>query len=97
MIQGICRGLGVKEFVTSPTFIIINEYEGRLPVYHFDLYRIERIEEVYDLGYEEFFYNDGVCLIEWAEKVEELLPQDAIKVFIQHIGENDRGILIRHE
>lgn len=73
--QGFARGLGIEEPVSSPTFTIVQVYgEGRLPFYHFDVYRIEDIDEMEEIGYEDCFYGEGVCLIEWAEKIEELLP-----------------------
>ena len=82
--QGFARGLGVKEHVNSPTFTIVQEYgEGRLPFYHFDVYRIGDIEERDEIGYEDYFYGEGVCLIEWAELIEELLPENRIAVRIE--------------
>jgi len=95
-IQGICQGFGCGDQVSSPTFTIINEYKGSYPVYHFDLYRIDSEQEIYDLGYEEYFYNDGICLIEWAERVQSLLPPDHIEIhlsgFFQPGQENLREI-----
>ncbi len=76
--KGFAAGLGVKEHVTSPTFTIVNEYEGRLPLYHFDVYRITSIEEMEDTGYEEYLFGEGVSLLEWAELIKELIPNDAI-------------------
>ena len=84
MIQGICKGLNVKERVTSPTFTLINEYKGRERVYHFDFYRITRVEEAQNLGCEDYFYNDGICLIEWPEKIEHLLPDNRITITIKY-------------
>jgi tRNA threonylcarbamoyladenosine biosynthesis protein TsaE len=82
--QGFAEGLGVTEPVSSPTFTIIQEYEGRdMPFYHFDVYRISDVDEMEEIGYEEYFYGDGVCLIEWAELIEELLPKDRITVQIR--------------
>lgn len=82
--QGFARGLGIEEAVNSPTFTIIQEYEGtRLPLYHFDVYRIGDIEEMEEIGYEDYFYGDGVCLIEWAELIEELLPKDRTSIEIR--------------
>ncbi len=82
--QGFARGLGIREHVNSPTFTIVQEYnEGRLPFYHFDVYRIGDIEEMDEIGYEDYFYGDGVCLIEWAELVEELLPSQRTAVRIE--------------
>lgn len=84
-IRAVCRRLGVSEEVTSPSFAIVNEYRSDttgLPIYHFDFYRIKKIEEVYDLGYEDYFYGGGVNFIEWPELVEQLLPEDAVRVEI---------------
>lgn len=98
-IQGICQGLACNGDVNSPTFTIINEYQGKFPVYHFDFYRIESEREIFDLGYEEYFYNDGICLIEWAERVESLLPPNHIEIhlkgFFQPGQENLREIYFK--
>ncbi|OGB90128.1 tRNA (adenosine(37)-N6)-threonylcarbamoyltransferase complex ATPase subunit type 1 TsaE [candidate division WOR-1 bacterium RIFCSPHIGHO2_01_FULL_53_15] len=94
LIQGIAEGIGVKDYVTSPTFIIINEYAGRLPFYHIDLYRLDEGLEIADLGIEEYFNRGGVCVIEWAEKLGELLPQAAAKIEIEWISENEREICL---
>ena len=81
--KGIASGLGIEEPVTSPTFTIIQEYDsGRLPLYHFDVYRIGDPEEMDEIGYEDYFYGQGLCLIEWAELIEELIPPEAIRVYI---------------
>ncbi len=80
--KGFAAGLGVTETVNSPTFTIVQEYKGRLPFYHFDVYRIEEPEEMEEIGYEDYFFGDGVCMIEWAELIEELLPKEAVKVCI---------------
>ena len=90
LTQGICMGLGVQDYVTSPSFTLINEYDGRLPVYHFDFYRINTPEEAFDLGCDEYFYGEGVCIIEWAEKVESFLPENRIEIRIKRIGETKR-------
>jgi tRNA threonylcarbamoyladenosine biosynthesis protein TsaE len=82
-IRGICQGFGCGGEVHSPTFTIINEYQGKFPVYHFDLYRIESEQEIFDLGYEEYFYNEGICLIEWAERVQSLLPSNHIEIHLK--------------
>lgn len=82
MTQSIAEGLDVKDYVTSPTFTIINEYEGRLPLYHFDVYRINDVDEMYDLGYEEYFYSNGVSIIEWADMIEEILPKERLNINI---------------
>ncbi len=99
LVQGICSGLGVEKAVTSPTFVIINEYPGRLNessvwVYHFDLYRLEDVEEFINLGYEEYFYGKGITLIEWAEKVREFLPKSRFEINLKIISENEREIIV---
>ena len=82
--QGLARGLGIEEAVGSPTFTIVQVYdEGRLPFYHFDVYRIGDIEEMDEIGYEDYFYGDGVCLGEWAELIEELLPKNRVALLIE--------------
>ena len=82
--QGLARGLGIEEAVGSPTFTIVQVYdEGRLPFYHFDVYRIGDIEEMDEIGYEDYFYGDGVCLVEWAELIEELLPKNRVALLIE--------------
>ncbi|MBU0573478.1 MAG: tRNA (adenosine(37)-N6)-threonylcarbamoyltransferase complex ATPase subunit type 1 TsaE [Candidatus Margulisbacteria bacterium] len=98
LIQGIAEGFGVKDYVTSPTFTLINEYQGKaFPLYHIDLYRLEDINEIDDLGIDEYFLKDGVCLIEWAEKMEESLPKDVIKIKIKYISEDERHIWLSSE
>ncbi|MGN0343657.1 MAG: tRNA (adenosine(37)-N6)-threonylcarbamoyltransferase complex ATPase subunit type 1 TsaE [Lachnospiraceae bacterium] len=82
--QGLARGLGIEESINSPTFTIVQVYEeGRLPFYHFDVYRIGDIEEMDEIGYEDYFYGDGVCLVEWAELIEELLPKNRVELVIE--------------
>ena len=82
--QGIAEGLGITEPVNSPTFTILQVYEeGRMPFYHFDVYRIGDVEEMNEIGYEDCFYGEGVCLIEWAELIEEILPENVIVVTIE--------------
>ncbi len=83
LTKSIGLGLGVSDYITSPTFALINEYSGRLPVYHFDVYRLENVEELYDLGFDEYFYGKGVCIIEWAEKIEKLLPRERVVLDIE--------------
>lgn len=80
--QGFAAGLGVDDIVNSPTFTIVQQYEGRLPLYHFDVYRIEDPEEMEEIGWRDCFFGEGVCLIEWAEQIAELLPDDRIDVRI---------------
>lgn len=82
--QGFANGLGINEPVSSPTFTILQIYEaGRLPLYHFDVYRIGDIEEMEEIGYEDYFFGDGVCLIEWASLIEEILPEQAVRITIE--------------
>ena len=81
-VKAICEELGVEDVITSPTFAIINEYEGEETIYHFDFYRIKKLEEVYDMGYEDYFYSGALCFIEWPELIEEILPDDAVRVSI---------------
>ena len=89
LTKAIAAGLGITEPIVSPTFNIVKEYHmGRLPLYHFDVYRITDPDEMYELGYEEYFYGDGVCIIEWADLIEELLPEHTIRIEIQY-GENE--------
>lgn len=83
LTKSIGLGLGVTDYITSPTFTLINEYSGRLPVYHFDVYRLENADELYDLGFDEYFYGKGVCIIEWADKIEKLLPRERIILDIE--------------
>ena len=82
--QGLAKGLGIEDAVNSPTFTILQIYdEGRLPFYHFDVYRIGDIAEMDEIGYEDCFYGDGVCLIEWADLIEEILPEKYIRITVQ--------------
>lgn len=81
----VAEGLGISEPITSPTFTIVQEYpSGRLPLYHFDVYRLGGLEEMDELGYEEYFYGDGVCVVEWADLIEEILPEDALRIEITY-------------
>lgn len=81
--QGFAKGLGIEEYINSPTFTIVQVYEGgRIPLYHFDVYRISDIDEMDEIGYEEYFFGEGVCLIEWAVLIQEIIPDNAVKVKI---------------
>ena len=92
-IKAICEELGVEDVITSPTFAIINEYTGQdQTIYHFDFYRIKKLEEVYDMGYEEYFYSGALCFIEWPELIEEVLPEDTVKVTIKEEVDGTRAI-----
>ena len=95
-IKALCEELGVEDEVTSPTFSIVNEYtctNAPSKIYHFDFYRIKKLEEVYDMGYEDYFYSDSLCLIEWPELIEELLPDDVTKVHIIEQSDGSRKIV----
>ena len=82
-VKGVAKGLGITDTVCSPTFTILQEYrDGRVPLYHFDVYRIEDPEEMYEIGFDEYLYGEGVCLIEWAKNVSELIPEGAIRITI---------------
>ncbi len=94
-IQGLVRGLGVTGRATSPTFVLINQYPGRVPVYHVDAYRTESLTELMDLGLLELLGGGGVTIIEWADKLESLLPPEAIHVHIDGVGDQPRAITIR--
>lgn len=94
-IKALCEELGVSDVVTSPTFAIVNEYTAGdgSAVFHFDFYRIRRLVEVYDMGYEDYFYRSGaVCFIEWPELIEELLPEDALRVTISETSDGGRTV-----
>lgn len=92
-IKSICEELGVDDVITSPTFAIVNEYTGRdTTIYHFDFYRIKRMEEVYDMGYEDYIYSNALCFMEWPELIEPLLPEDAVKVTITANADGTRDV-----
>ena len=92
-IKAICEELGVDDVITSPTFAIVNEYQSATTgdsIYHFDFYRIKKLEEVYDMGYEDYFYSGSLCFLEWPELIDDLLPEDATKVTIEATEEGGR-------
>jgi tRNA threonylcarbamoyladenosine biosynthesis protein TsaE len=93
-VRGVARGLGVEQTISSPTFVLVNHYAGRLPVFHVDAYRTTSLTEVIDLGFDELIAGNGVTLIEWAEKVAPLLPPGAIVVHIEGLGDEPRRIRI---
>ena len=94
LIKGIAKGLGVREtrYVNSPSFVIVKQYKGRFSVYHFDIHRIDKSSELETVGYEDFFYGDGVTLIEWADKIKELLPNEYLDIHLSIKDENSRLI-----
>ena len=93
-VKGVAKGLGITDTVCSPTFTILQEYrDGRMPLYHFDVYRIEDPEEMYEIGFDEYLYGEGVCLIEWAKNVAELIPDGALKITITK--DLDKGLSYR--
>lgn len=96
LTQGIARGLGVPDEyqITSPSFTLINEYQGRMMLYHFDLYRLSRAREIDDMGYEEYLFGQGVSVIEWADKVKDILPDDTLFISIDYTDEKERNIII---
>ena len=95
-VTAICKALGVEDTVNSPTFTIVNEYRAAkgFPVYHFDFYRINKLQEAYEIGIDEYFSGEGLCLIEWPEKIEELLPEDIIKITITPQEDGSREVTI---
>ena len=98
-VKAICEELGVEDVITSPTFAIVNEYTGDTSltshkIFHFDFYRIKKLEEVYDMGYEDYFYSGDLCFIEWPELIEDLLPEDAVKVTIRENADGTRTVLL---
>lgn len=98
LTKSIGKGLGVEEYITSPTFALINEYDGRVKVYHFDVYRLEDVDDLYDLGFEEYFYSQGVTIVEWGDKIQELLPEYTVHIRIEKGKElNERIVTISGE
>ena len=93
-IKAICEELGVEDVITSPTFAIVNEYHTTTNdvIYHFDFYRIKKLEEVYDMGYEDYFYSGALCFLEWPELIEEILPEDAVAVTITQQEDGSRTV-----
>lgn len=94
-VKAVCECLGVEDVITSPTFAIVNEYTSATTgdaIYHFDFYRIKKLEEVYDMGYEDYFYSGSLCFLEWPELIEDLLPEDATKVTIEETEDGSRVV-----
>jgi tRNA threonylcarbamoyladenosine biosynthesis protein TsaE len=92
LTQGIAWGLGVKEYAFSPSFVLIREYAGRLPLYHIDFYRLDSIEEIADLGLDEYLYGRGVCVVEWADKGMILMPEEHLLISLSYLSETERSI-----
>ena len=99
LIKSICEAMGVEDAINSPTFAIVNEYEDREgeTIFHFDFYRIKSLAEVYNMGYEEYLYSDAYCFIEWPELIEELLPEETTKVYINEESDGTRTVTITNE
>ena len=98
-VKALCQELGVEDVVTSPTFAVINEYRSDIAgelIYHFDFYRIKKLEEVYDMGYEDYFYSGALCFIEWPELVEELLPGNTVIVTIEELEDGSRKLTMEN-
>ena len=98
-VKALCQELGVEDVVTSPPFAVINEYRSDIAgelIYHFDFYRIKKLEEVYDMGYEDYFYSGALCFIEWPELVEELLPGNTVKVTIEELEDGSRKLTMEN-
>lgn len=98
-IRAICEELGVTESVNSPTFAIVNEYSDRNgePIFHFDFYRIEKEEEAYDFGYEDYFFSGNLCFVEWPEKIENLIPDNSVLVYINEEDNGERSISLKQK
>ena len=99
-VKALCQELGVEDVVTSPTFAVINEYRSDIAgelIYHLDFYRIKKLEEVYDMGYEDYFYSGALCFIEWPELVEELLPGNTVKVTIEELEDGSRKLTMENQ
>ncbi len=94
LTQGIAWGLGIEEYAASPTFVLMRELKGRLTLYHIDLYRLDRLEEIADLGLDDYFYGRGVCVVEWAEKALSILPGENLFIQINYLSENQRRFII---
>ena len=97
LVQGLAHGLGIEDYAFSPSFVIIREYHGRLTLYHLDFYRLDSLEEIADVGLEEYLYGDGVCVIEWADKGLQILPQDRLLITLDYVPaiETERAICLR--
>ena len=95
LTQGIARGLNIKEYALSPSFVIIRELYGRLPLYHIDLYRLDHIEEIAELGLDDYLYGNGICVVEWAEKGLDILPTKHLLIQINYLSDNERSFQLK--
>ena len=95
LTQGIAWGLGIKEYALSPSFVIVRELHGRLPLYHVDLYRLDNIKEIAELGLDDYLYGNGVCVIEWAEKGLDILPAEHLLIEISYLSDTERGFKLK--
>ncbi len=95
LTQGIAWGLGIKEYAASPSFVLVRELYGRLPLYHVDFYRLENLAEIAELGLDEYFYGQGVSVVEWAEKALSLLPPENLLIEMEYISDNERRLKIK--
>ena len=93
-VRGMARGLDIRESVTSPTFTIVNEYPGDPALFHFDMYRLRSAEELYGIGWEDYLDRNGICVTEWSERIEEALPEDAVRVTIRRLSDTERSVAI---
>ncbi|WP_099189938.1 tRNA (adenosine(37)-N6)-threonylcarbamoyltransferase complex ATPase subunit type 1 TsaE [Tepidibacter mesophilus] len=94
--KSIAKALEVDDYITSPTFTIVNEYDGKYPLYHFDVYRISSSEDMYEIGFEEYLYGDGICIIEWANLIEDILPDEYINIELNYKEEGREMIITTH-
>jgi len=95
LTQGVAWGLNIQEYTMSPSFVLVRELHGRLPLYHIDLYRLDHLEEIADLGLDDYLYGDGVCVIEWAEKGLSLLPAERLLIEISYLSDTERTFQIK--
>ena len=97
LTQGIARGLGIDDYTASPSFVLVREHKGRLPLYHVDLYRLDRIEEVAQLGLDDYLYGEGICVVEWADKGVSVFPREHLLIEIQVIASTKRKLIFTPE
>ena len=95
LTQGIAWGLGIEGYATSPSFVVVNQYRGKLPLYHIDLYRLDRIEEVIELGLDDYLYSEGVSVVEWAEKALAVLPKEHLLIEMNFLSDTSRNVVLK--